>query len=140
MIDEYEPFKLLREELAKTAALFCRKITSFALLEEISELQGMCFSQNELMALNGQDLISSCQIMLDKTLDHRNDLIEYGIDEQFLNLFCGQMDKVKAVYHDEVTQECMNPTFVGLDALGEEMKKTFCDEKDNRFAETTLKE
>jgi hypothetical protein len=104
MTNEYEPFKLLREELVKTAALFCRKITSFALLEEISELQGMCFSQNELMALNGQELISSCQIMLDKTMDHRNDLIEYGIDDQFLNLFCDQMDKFKALYHDEVTQ------------------------------------
>jgi hypothetical protein len=97
MIDECVEYKSLREELVKSAASFCRKITSFALLEEISELQGMCFTSKELMDGDDPNLIKTCQSILTKSEDFQKDLNDYGIDSDAILSFREHIDRFKAV-------------------------------------------
>lgn len=71
----------IKEDLVNLASSYCRKITSYALLEDIKELQGMCFSAGELFMINDSDLVKICELILDKSITYRYDLEEYGISE-----------------------------------------------------------
>ena len=99
MLDDDVQNKSLRDELIKITATFSRKITSYALLEDITELQGMGFSPKELMVNTDQQLLKNCQLVFAKSEDFRNDLVDYGIDSLLLDKFRNQIDEFKTSLH-----------------------------------------
>jgi len=99
MLDDDVQNKSLRDELIKITATFSRKITSYALLEDITELQGMGFSPKELMVNTDQQLLKNCQLVFAKSEDFRNDLVDYGIDSLLLDKFRNQIDQFKTSLH-----------------------------------------
>jgi hypothetical protein len=141
MLDEQTQNKSLREELVSTTVSFCRKITSFALLEEISELQGMCFSNNELLVSNDQDLIKTCQLVLNKSDDFQDDLDNYGIDKQSIAVFRDQLDRFKAsVHHNELSELIANQAFDEFSDLFKETDKIFEGKLETIILESTSKQ
>lgn len=112
MLDECVQNNSLRDLLIHTAASFSRKITSFALLEDITELQGLGFSPHELLVGNDDHLLKTCQLLLDKAEHFRADLLDYGLDELKIDGFRDQMDQFKmSVHHAEISNDLVNQTF-----------------------------
>ena len=98
MTDENAEYHELREQLVKTALIFSRKITAFALLEELIDLQGMfCFSADELVLANDQDLIKKCGIIANKAEEFLKDLSDYNIDEQAVSSFQQTIDRLSVI-------------------------------------------
>ncbi|MDP4207358.1 MAG: hypothetical protein Q8928_00960 [Bacteroidota bacterium] len=96
MLDEYDKYQLLREQLIKTAVSFSRNITAFALLEEQSDLFGMFgFSPNDLPGLQDEELIKRCNLMLGVIQEFNKDLNDYGINEENAKAFRLLTDRLK---------------------------------------------
>lgn len=78
----YAETKLKLIHLAVEAS---KNITTFALLEEIIELQGQfCYSETELQKYNNDTLILKCQLLFRKITEHLSDLMEYGFTDRKL--------------------------------------------------------
>lgn len=107
MHDEYKHYQPVKEELVSLASSFCRKITSYALLEEIAELQGMCFSPQELMRSDDQELIRICHVILSRALDCKNELEEYGIDDMARNIFSDLIERFNSIVNNRSILDAM---------------------------------
>lgn len=71
-----------KRNLIKLTLEACRALTTFSLLEQIVELQGnFCYTEAELLRYDDAAFQSKCELLLKKLLEHRNDLIDYGITE-----------------------------------------------------------
>ena len=126
MLDDCVQNKSLRDVLIQAAASFSRKITSFALLEDITELQGLGFSSHELLVGNDQHLLKTCQLLLTKSEDFRKDLLDYGIDDLSINEFRDQIDQFKvSVYNTEISNDLVNQTFDEFSRLFKETDEIF---------------
>ena len=80
--DSYVETKL---KLIKLVVEASKNLTTFALLEEMIELQGQfCYSDVELQRYNYDILILKCQLLYKKLLEHTSDLIDYGITDRKL--------------------------------------------------------
>ena len=140
MLDECVQNKSLRDVLIQTAASLSRKITSFALLEDITELQGLGFSSHELLLDDDEHLVKNCQLLLSKSEYFRNDLIDYGIDDVIINGFRDQLDKFKASVHDnEISHDLVNQTFEEFSNLFNETDKIFEGNLETIILENTSK-
>lgn len=75
----------LKLKLIKLAVEASKNITTFALLEEMIELQGQfCYSENELHRYNNDILVLKCILLCKKLKEHLTDLADYGITERKL--------------------------------------------------------
>jgi hypothetical protein len=98
MADEYAEYHELRGQLVKTALIFSRKITAFALLEELIDLQGMfCFSADELVFANDSDLLKKCRLILHKAEEFFKDLEGYDIDQDAVSSFQQMIERLTNV-------------------------------------------
>ena len=80
--DSYVETKL---KLIKLAVEASNNLTTFALLEEIVELQGQfCYSETELQRYSNDILILKCQLLYRKLTEHGRDLADYGITDRKL--------------------------------------------------------
>jgi hypothetical protein len=126
MLDDCVQNKSLRDVLIQTAASFSRKITSFALLEDITELQGLGFSSHELLVGDDQRLLKTCQLLLTKSEDFKKDLMDYGIDGKTIDEFRDQIDQFKiSVYNNEISNDLVNQTFEEFSKLFKETDQVF---------------
>jgi hypothetical protein len=126
MLDECVQNKSLRDSLIQNTVSFSRKIISFALLEDITELQGLGFSPHELMVGADQDLVKTAELLLSKSEDFQNDLIDYGIDDHSIAEFRDQVDKFKnLVYSHEISNDLVNQTFEEFSNLFKETDEIF---------------
>lgn len=83
--DSYVETKL---KLIKLAVEASKNLTTFALLEEIIDLQGQfCYSEAELLKYNNEILILKCQLLFKKLTEHTADLLDYGITDRKLMHF-----------------------------------------------------
>jgi len=98
MHDEFNHYKVLRELLVKTTIMFSRKMTAFAMLEEQSDLQGLCsLLPEELNLIEDTDLLKKCDAMFCHAKTFIKDLVEYGIDEIALNSFNSLINQFKQI-------------------------------------------
>jgi hypothetical protein len=80
--DSYVEVKL---KLIKLAVEASKNITTFSLLEEMTDLQGQfCYSDSELLRYNNDILVLKCYLLQKKLAEHINDLADYGITERKL--------------------------------------------------------
>jgi hypothetical protein len=140
MLDNCVQNKSLRDELIKTAVIFSRKITSFALLEDITELQCMGFSSQELMVNSDQHLIKTCEWVLSKSENFRNDLIDYGIDDILLKEFRNLIDQFKSsLYNNEISTDLVNQALEEFSRLFKETDEIFDGNLDSIILEPNSK-
>jgi hypothetical protein len=98
MAPENKDYNALREELIRTALTFSRKLTAFALLEELMDLQGMlCFSCEELVLSSDSDLLTKCNIILSKADEYLKDMAEYKIDETATSAFQSLINRMETM-------------------------------------------
>jgi len=110
MLEESEKiinqYSMLRNELAKTIILFSRKITAFALLEELTDLQGVfCYSCEELFLASDDKLLDLSKLILKKTQEYVADIVEYGINESSISNFQNTIDQFVALRMDKKTSD-----------------------------------
>lgn len=140
MLDECLQNKSLRDSLIQTSVSFSRKIISFALLEDITELQGLGFSSHELIAGTDQDLLKTAELLLCKSEAFENDLIDYGIDSHSISEFRDQIDQFKsAVYSHEISNDLVNQTFEEFSNLFKETDEVFEEKLEPIILENTPK-
>ena len=83
--DSYVEAKL---NLIKFAVELSKRLTTFALLEEITELQGQfCYSDAELEKYDPHVLILKCQLLYNILTEYSSDLADYEITESKLACF-----------------------------------------------------
>ncbi len=71
--------------MIKIAVEASNNLTTFALLEEIMDLQGQfCYSDAELLRYDNDILILKCQLLYKKLIEYASDLIDYGINDRKL--------------------------------------------------------
>lgn len=126
MLDDCVQNNEIRDELIRITASLSRKITSFALLEDITELQGMGFSAQELMENDDQHLLKICQMVLSKCENFRNDLIDYNINDESLKEFRNQIDQFSTCIHNsEISGDLKNQTSEEFSDLFRETDEIF---------------
>lgn len=77
-----------REEVLTTAASLSRKFVAYALLEQITQIQGtFCFSYDELASKNNEELLRFSSNLLKSLKDYSCDLADYGIDDEIMLRF-----------------------------------------------------
>lgn len=104
--DSYVETKL---KLIKLAVEASNNITTFALLEEIVELQGQfCYSETELQRYTNDILILKCQLLYKKLTEHLRDLSDYGITERKLMQFQQTIDDFQTIS----TQQISSPEII----------------------------
>lgn len=80
--DSYVETKL---KLIKMTVEASKNLTTFALLEEIIDLQGQfCYSEMELQRYNNDILALKCQLLYKKLTEYVSDLADYGITDRKL--------------------------------------------------------
>ena len=126
MLDDCIQIKSLRDSLIQTTVFFSRNIISFALLEDITELQDMGFSSVELTNGADQSLIRAAELLLSRSESFKSDLVDYGIDNDYIARFRDQIDRFKnTVYSQEISNDLVNQTFEDLSKLFEETDELF---------------
>src|SRR5512138_2641291 len=85
VMDEYakiaEDYSFTRIETIQFTLSLSRKVTAFALLEEMIETQGtFCYTYEELANEEDSKLIIQCKGMLQFVSAHQSDLIDYAVD------------------------------------------------------------
>lgn len=87
-----------KQKLIKLAVEASKNLTTFALLEEIIELQGQfCYSDNELQKYNHDMLTTKCQLLYKKLIEHTSDLVDYGITDRKLMQFRQAMEDFQTI-------------------------------------------
>jgi hypothetical protein len=110
MLEESEKitnqYSLLRNELAKTILFFSRKITAFALLEELTDLQGVfCYSYEELFLAPDDKLLDISNLILKKTQEYLTGIAEYGIRDFTISDFQKTIDQFLLLQNDKKTSD-----------------------------------
>lgn len=114
--DSYVEVKL---KLIKLAVEASKNITTFSLLEEMTELQGQfCYSDNELHRYNNDILVLKCYLLHKKLAEHITDLADYGITERKLVQMEQTIEDFKNIsgQHTAMLQEINHETAVGATA------------------------
>lgn len=124
MLEECKNVDSLKEDLVNLASNYCRKITSFALLEDITELQGMCFSPKELIKLDEGSLVEVCQQIVCKSSVYLSDLVDYGITDDALDMLRDLTDKFKSTLnHIGVSNNLIDQNFNEVSMMFSEHKE-----------------
>jgi hypothetical protein len=94
----------LREEIIENSLSFSRKITAFAMLEELSDLHAMfCYSQQELSDTKDDKLIIISHRIINKLREFVDDMGEYGIDDHSLATFLELTERFQSVIKNQST-------------------------------------
>jgi hypothetical protein len=100
--DNSDTFVEARLNLIKFAVELSKRLTTFALLEEIIELQGQfCYSEAELQKYDNNILILKCQLLYKKLAEHSIDLADYEITESKLAYFKRTIESLEYILHQE---------------------------------------
>ncbi len=92
----------LREDIIKSSLLFCRKITTFAMLEELSDLQAMfCYSEQELSKVSDDKLIIISNLIINKLREFVCDMGEYDVDDTSIDKFFDLIDKFQDIIKND---------------------------------------
>lgn len=87
-----------KSRLIKLSVEASKNLTTFALLEEIVDLQGQfCYTEAELQRYNSYILVLKCQLLHKKLSEHTSDLMDYGINERKLSQLEQAIDDFKTV-------------------------------------------
>jgi hypothetical protein len=98
MSEAFDQYLVMREMLIKTTIFFSRKMTAFAMLEEQSDLQGLCsIHPDELLVIEDNDLLKKCDAILVRAKAFIKDLVEYGIDEPSLSSYGNLVNQFKQI-------------------------------------------
>lgn len=113
-----EDYASVRNEIIQSTLLISRKVTAFALLEEMIEMQGtFCFIYTELENEPDTKLMNQCKSLLHFITISQNDLIDYGIDKAFILSYHNLIDRFQLLVESK--------------AMGKEIEQLH----DTRFAE-----
>ncbi len=97
-------YNSLREEIIKYSLLFCRKITTFAMLEELSDLHAsFCYSEQELSKANDDKLIIISHHIINKLREFVDDMAEYDVNDDSLNNFFELIKRFQSVIQKDTT-------------------------------------
>jgi hypothetical protein len=110
MIEESEKitnqYSLIRNSLAKSIMMFSRKITAFALLEELTDLQGLfCYSFEELFLASDEKILEISKLILRKTKEYIVDIAEYGINDASIVNFQSSIDQFISLRNDKIVSD-----------------------------------
>ena len=95
-------YNALRDDLIRNALSFCRKITTFAILEELSDLHAsFCYSEQELSKSNDDKLLIISHHIINKLREFVYDMGEYGVNEESLNEFFKLIKRFQSVIQEE---------------------------------------
>jgi hypothetical protein len=107
MIDENrkvsENYCFIRDETIQFTLFLSRKITSYALLEELIEAQGLfCFSYDQLVNETDQKLLVLCKNLLQFISLHEPDLVDYGIDKTSISSYRDLLDRHQHIIENKL--------------------------------------
>ncbi len=110
MMDEYaktaEEYSLTRNEIIQFTLSLSRKVTAFALLEEMIETQGtFCYTCNELANEADSKLMDQCKGMLHFISTHLSDLSDYDVDNDTIRSYHRLIDRFKLVVESKTMGE-----------------------------------
>jgi hypothetical protein len=95
-------YNLLKEDLIKVALSVSRKVTAYALLEELMDVQGMfCYTYEELSREPDEKILIKCSNLLQFILKCKNELSDYGIDDQMNSHFRDLIDQFHYILESE---------------------------------------
>jgi len=78
----------LREQIIENSLSFSRKITAFAILEELGDLHAMfSYSRQELSIASDEKLIILSHRIINKLREFVLDMVDYGVDDEALTSF-----------------------------------------------------
>lgn len=98
--DNSDAYVEARLNLIKFAVELSKRLTTFALLEEITELQGQfCYSETELEKYDNNILINKCQLLYKKLGEHSSDLADYEITDSKLVYFQRTIEILENILH-----------------------------------------
>jgi hypothetical protein len=108
MIDECrkssENYSLIRDEIMHFTLSLSRKVTAFALLEEMVETQGLfCFIYDELKNEDDRQLLAQSKSMLNFIATHLPDLADYSVDANSVLSYRALIDKFQSVLEYRAT-------------------------------------
>lgn len=93
----------LRDEIIKNSLSFSRKITAFAMLEELSDLHAMfCYTQHELSVAKDEKLIIISHHIINKLREFIDDMGEYGVDDESLTNYLDLTERFQSVIHSQL--------------------------------------
>ncbi|HEX2936123.1 MAG TPA: hypothetical protein VHO72_12290 [Bacteroidales bacterium] len=93
-----EDYSFTRNEIIQFTLSLSRKVTAFALLEEMIETQGtFCYTCNELENEDDGKLIAQCKGMLQFIASHLDDLVDYDVDGDTVLAYHNLIDRFKLV-------------------------------------------
>lgn len=109
-MDEYaktaEEYSLTRNEIIQFTLSLSRKVTAFALLEEMIETQGtFCYTCNELANEADSKLMDQCKGMLHFISTHLSDLSDYDVDNDTIRSYHRLIDRFKLVVESKTMGE-----------------------------------
>lgn len=109
----------LKEALIISATTVSRNITAYALLEELTDVQGLfCYSIDELSFETDEKIMLKCQSLLLYISNHRLELVDYGIDGELENKFRDLTDQFKAIVETwRIFKESSHVTSEHIDQL-----------------------
>lgn len=110
MIDENrktsESYCFIRDETIQFTLFLSRKVTSYALLEELTEAQGFfCFSYDQLVNETDQKLLALCKNLLQFITLHETDLMDYGIDKTSISSYRDLIDRHQHIIENKLLCE-----------------------------------
>jgi hypothetical protein len=97
-------YNSLRDDLIRNSLSFCRQITTFAMLEELSDLHAsFCYSAQELSKANDDKLLIISHHIINKLREFVNDMGEYGINDESLNEFFKLIKRFQSAIQEDTT-------------------------------------
>jgi hypothetical protein len=97
-----ENYSEIKEELIKVALSVSRKVTAYALLEELTDVQGLfCYTEEELTQDTDEKLLKNCKGILNFISNYRAELKEYGVDKVLENKLRDLTDQFLLIYENK---------------------------------------
>lgn len=110
VMDEYaktvEDYSFTRREIIQFTLSLSRKVTAFALLEEMVETQGtFCYMYDELANEEDSKLINQCKGLLQFVSAHQMDLIDYAVNSDTIVSYQSLIDRFKLMIESKAIAE-----------------------------------
>ncbi len=100
-----ENYSAVRNEIIQSTLSISRKVTAFALLEEMVDTQGtFCFIYNELVNESDSKLINQCKGLLHFISTYQTDLVDYGIDKDLILSYHSIVDRFQLLIENKAME------------------------------------
>lgn len=107
-----------REEVLREATSLSRKFVAYALLEQITLIQGtFCFTYDELASKNNEELLRLSNSLLKSLKDYSSDLVDYGIDNEGVIHFQNLINRFTSLIDHQLVAEQINHLIVKTDEI-----------------------